>query len=220
MKTMNPGKRTFKKTCYLFVFDGFADYEVSLAAAGIRKSDNYQLKTVAIKKEMVRSMSGLTIMPDLDFMPDTDLEDIDRDNTSMLILPGGRGWDKNASRFYPGGSPDRPGNNELITPLVAHCLLHGIPVAGICGATIFLAELGLLNRAEHTSNHIDWLAANSKVYRGHALYRATPSVRTDLLITANGTAATEFAHDIFEALGIGEDERVAEWFQYFHTEVA
>lgn len=202
MKTMNARKRT----CYLFVFDGFADYEVSLAAAGIRKSDNYQLKTIAIKKELVRSMSGMTIMPDLDFMPDTDLEDIDRDNTGMLILPGGRAWELR--------------KNELITPLVAHCLLHGIPVAGICGATIFLAELGLLNRAEHTSNHIDWLSANSKVYRGQALYRATPSVRTEMLITANGTAATEFAQDIFESLVIGENEKVAEWFQYFHKEVA
>lgn len=203
---MNPGKRIFKKTCYLFVFDGFADYEVSLAAAGIRKSDDYQLKTIAIRKELVRSMSGMTVMPDLDFMPDIDLEGIDRENTGMLILPGGRAWEMRM--------------NELITPLVAHCLLHGIPVAGICGATIFLAELGLLNRSEHTSNHIDWLAENSKVYRGQALYRTTPSVRTERLITANGTAATEFAQDIFESLGIVENERVSEWFQYFQTAAA
>jgi putative intracellular protease/amidase len=209
---MNTSEKTFKrapkKTCYLFVFDGFADYEVSLAAAGIRKSDGYQLKTIAIKKEPVRSTSGMTIMPDFDFMPDTDLEDIDKENTGMLILPGGTAWEKKA-----------PGN-ELITSLVAHCLLFGIPVAGICGATVFLADLGLLNRTEHTSNHIDWLAAVSSDYRGHALYRATPSVRTEFLITASGTAATEFAQDIFEALGIVEDKRVSEWFQYFHKELA
>lgn len=206
MTTMNTRKKTFKKTCYLFVFDGFADYEVSLATAGIRKSDNFQLKTIAMRKEPVRSMSGMTIMPDLDFMPDTDLEDIDSDNTGMLILPGGTAWERRT--------------NELITPLVAHCLLHGIPVAGICGATLFLADLGLLNRTVHTSNHIDWLAASSSVYRGQALYRAAPSVRTEFLITASGTAATEFAQDIFEALGIVEDERVSGWFQYFQKEVA
>lgn len=151
-------------------------------------------------------MSGLIVTPDMDFMPDTDLEDIDGDNTAMLILPGGTAWEQK--------------KNELITPLVAHCLLHGIPVAGICGATVFLAELGLLNRAVHTSNHIDWLAASSRVYRGQGLYRNEPSVRTDHLITANGTAAVEFAQDIFEALGISEEPRVANWFQYFHEQVA
>lgn len=196
---------TRKKTVYLFVFDGFADYETTLAAVGIRMSGEYQVKTIAIRKEPVRSMSGMTIMPDLDFMPDADLEDIDRDNTSMLILPGGRAWELR--------------KNELITPLVAHCLLHGIPVAGICGATVFFAELGLLNRTAHTSNHIDWLAAKSSVYRGQSLYRATPSVKTEFLITANGTAAVEFAEDIFETLGIAENERLVGWFQYFHKEI-
>lgn len=208
-----------KKTCYLFVFEGFADYEVALASVGIRMSGEYQLKTIAIKKELVRSMSGMTIMPDLDFMPETDLEDVDRDNTGMLILPGGRAWELRKARRFHGDSPDKTGN-ELITPLVAHCLLHGIPVAGICGATVFLADLGLLNRTEHTSNHIDWLAANSSVYRGQTFYRATPSVKTEFLITAGGTASIEFANDIFESLGIADNERLLEWFQYFQKEVA
>jgi transcriptional regulator GlxA family with amidase domain len=195
-----------KKTCYLFVFEGFADYETSLATAGIINSNLFQLKTIALRKEAVKSMSGITVAPDLDFMPDIDLQDIDKDNTGMLILPGGRAWEQ--------------GGNEAITPLVAHCLLHGIPVAGICGATVFLADLGLLNRSVHTSNAVEYLSAGSKVYRGQALYRAMPSVRTQFLITANGTAAVEFAQDIFESLGIAEDRSVADWFQYFQKEVA
>lgn len=195
-----------KKNCYLFVFDGFADYETSLAATGIRNSNEYQLKTIGIRKEPVRTMSGMTIIPDMDFMPDADLEDIDKENTGMLILPGGTAWEQ--------------GKNEAITPLVAHCLLHGIPVAGICGATVFLAELGLLNRTVHTSNSMDWLASMSNIYRGQALYRPAPSVKTEFIITANGTAAVEFAHDVFEALHIAEDRQVAGWFQYFEKIVA
>jgi len=198
--------KTRKKTCYLFVFDGFADYETSLAATGIGNSGGYRLKTIAVRKEPVRSMSGVTVVPDFDFMPDTDLEDIDNENTGMLILPGGAAWEQ--------------GRNELITPLVAHCLLQGIPVAGICGATVFLAELGLLNRAIHTSNSMDYLAAHSNVYRGQALYRTMPSVRTEFVITANGTASVEFAQDVFDTLGIADDRRVTDWFQYFQKEVA
>lgn len=198
--------KTIKKTCYLFVFEGFADYETSVAAAGITNSNQYQVRTIGIKKDPVRSMSGLTVIPDLDFIADKDLADIDGDNTGMLILPGGVAWER--------------GKNELITPLVAHCLLHGIPVAAICGATVFLAELGLLNRTVHTSNSMDYLTASSNVYRGQALYRNEPVVRTQFLITANGTASVEFAQSIFESLSITQDHRVTEWFQYFHHQVA
>ncbi len=195
-----------KRICYLFVFDGFADYETSMATAGIRKSTEYQVRTIAFRKEAVTSMSGLTIMPDLDFVATTDLADIDSDNTAMLILPGGWAWEQ--------------GQNEGLTPLVAHCLLQGIPVAAICGATIFLAELGLLNRTVHTSNAMEYLAAHSSAYRGQSLYRGSPSVRTEFLITANGTASTEFAHDIFETLGIERETEVSDWFRYFEMAVA
>jgi transcriptional regulator GlxA family with amidase domain len=198
--------KTRKRTCYLFVFEGFADYETSLAAAGITNSNQYQIKTIGISKQPVRSMSGMTVVPDFDFMPDNDLEDIDNENTAMLILPGGTAWEQR--------------RNEEISPLVAHCLLMSIPIAAICGATIFLAERGLFNRTVHTSNSMDYLSAQSHVYRGQALYRNEPSVRTEFLITANGTAAVEFAQDIFDVLRITDERRVSEWFQYFQRQVA
>jgi hypothetical protein len=96
-----------KKTCYLFIFDGFADHEISLAATEIRRRNEYQLKTIAITKDPVKSLSGLTIIPDLDFYPEVDLFDIDSENTAMLILPG---------------------INDFIEPLVNHCYMHCIPV--------------------------------------------------------------------------------------------
>jgi hypothetical protein len=96
-----------KKTCYLFIFDGFADHEISLTATEIRRRNEYQLKTIAITKDPIRSLSGLTIIPDLDFYPEVDLFDIDCENTAMLILPG---------------------VNDYIEPLINHCNLHGIPV--------------------------------------------------------------------------------------------
>ncbi|MEJ0029636.1 MAG: hypothetical protein WDO15_04380 [Bacteroidota bacterium] len=67
---------------------------------------------------------------------------------------------------------------------------------------------------------MEYLIANSNVYRGQALYRAMPSVRTEFLITANGTASVEFAQDIFDALEITNDRRVIEWFQYFQHQIA
>jgi putative intracellular protease/amidase len=195
-----------KKTCYLFIFDGFADYETSPAAVGIGNSDQYQLKTIAMSKQPVRSMSGMTVVPDCDFIPDVDLDDIEKDNTAMLVLPGGSAWQEK--------------KNESIRPLTTHCLLSGIPVAAICGATIFLADLGVLNHTNHTSNSKDYLSAMSTNYHGEALYRNEPAVCTEFLITANGTASIDFAQDIFDLLEIADDHRVIEWFQYFQHQLA
>src|SRR5690242_19420540 len=103
------------KTCYVFLFDGFSDWEISYATVGISKSRHIQVKTIAMSLEPVSSMGGLRVMPDMDFQPETDLVDIDESNTAMLILPGGTAWEQR--------------KNEAITPLVAHCLLNGIPVA-------------------------------------------------------------------------------------------
>lgn len=190
-----------RKTVYLFVFDGFADWEASYASVGIRKSEGYQLKTIAIEKEPVMSMGGMNVMPDYDFKPGCDLSDIDSNNTALLILPGGTAWERKS--------------NEAIGSLVAHCLLMGIPVAAICGATLFLADAGVLNRVAHTSNDPAYLEYFSPTYRGRSLYQGTPSVATPSIITAGGTAAVEFAADIFERLQIADEPALRDWFRYF-----
>jgi putative intracellular protease/amidase len=190
-----------KKTVYLFVFDGFADWGPAYALVGINKSKAYAIKTIAIDKSPVKSMGGICIFPDLDFLPDTDLNDIDPSNTAMLILPGGVAWEEKT--------------NEAIAPLVVHFIENRIPVAGICGATVFLADLGVLNTLEHTSNALGYLHAFSSEYHGDAFYQYRPAVSGGQVITASGTAAVEFAAAIFDSLKINMHEAVSNWFQYF-----
>jgi putative intracellular protease/amidase len=193
--------KTIHKHCLLYLFDGFSDWEVSYVTVGIMKSLNVRLRTISLDLAPVRSMGGLTVMPDVDFHPQTDLADIDPSNTVMLILPGGAAWEQR--------------RNEAITPLVAHCILQGIPVAAICGATIFLADAGLLNRRPHTSNDVSYLEAFSRGYSGRVFYRNEASVNAGGLITASGAAPVEFARDIFVKLGIRNEQDVADWFGYF-----
>jgi putative intracellular protease/amidase len=192
-----------KKTVYLFVFDGFADWEPSYALVGINKSEAYNIKTIAIDKSPTKSMGGISIFPDLDFFPDTDLKDIDSSNTAMLILPGGAAWEEKT--------------NQSVAPLVIHCVEQGIPVAAICGATIFLADLGVLDATDHTSNDLGYLQAFSSQYQGDTFYQYRPAVTGRQLITASGTAAIGFAEAIFEMLGITHLEPVKSWFQYFQN---
>lgn len=197
--------KSSKKNCYVFLFDGYSDWEVSYATVGIQKSGNFQVRTIGSTLRPVRSMGGLTVVPDVDFIPATDLADIDPSNTAMLILPGGTAWEDRA--------------NEAIEPLLAHCLLNGIPVAAICGATLFLADLGILNRTPHTSNDVIYLEALSPAYSGRALYQAEPAVSTDMLITASGSAPIEFAREIFNRLDILRDEAVGVWFGYMEKQM-
>lgn len=193
--------KKMKKHVYLFVFDGFADWQVSYATVGLSKSGGYKITTIGITKDPVVSMGGLTVVPDVDFIPGPDLADLDDTNTAMLILPGGAAWEKRM--------------NEAVAPLVAHCLLHGIPIAAIGSATLFLADAGILNRISHTTNDASYLGNFTPVYRGRPYYQGTPSVATDFVITAAAQAAVEFAGDIFDVLSCGGEEEVREWFQYF-----
>jgi putative intracellular protease/amidase len=193
-----------KKTVLLFVFDGFADWEPAYALVGINKSKAYTLKTIAIDKSPVKSMGGVCIFPDLDFLPDTELKDIDQSNTAMVILPGGVAWEEKT--------------NQSIAPLVLHCVENGIPVAAICGSTVFLADLGILDTLEHTSNDLSYLQAFSSVYRGDTFYQYRPAISGGgHVITASGTAAIGFAEAIFEMLGITHHDQVKSWFDYFQN---
>src|SRR5258706_10383918 len=200
---MKPTTTMRKKTVYHFVFDGFADWEASYALVGINLSNTYNIKTIAIDKTPIKSMGRLSIFPDLDFLPDTDLKDIDPSNTAMVILPGGAAWEEKT--------------NPCIAPLMVHCFERGIPLAAICGATVFLAELGLLDSIHHTSNDLGYLQAFSSRYQGEAFYQYRPAVFSQRVITANGTAAIGFADAIFEMLGITHHDPVKSWFQYFQN---
>jgi putative intracellular protease/amidase len=192
-----------KKTVLFFLFDGFADWEASYALVGIGKSNSYTIKTIALTKSSRKSMGGMSLVPDLDFLPETDLKDIDSSNTAMLILPGGTAWEEKT--------------NQAIAPLVVHCVENGIPVAAICGATVFLADLGLLDAIEHTSNDLSYLQAFSPEYQGHPFYQYQPVTVSQPIITASGTAAIEFAGAIFKSLGIIHHDQVQSWFEYFQN---
>lgn len=108
-----------RKTILLFVFENFADWEVSLALKSIRKTNRFDIKTIAIRKEPLCSDSGLLILPDFDFMPEVDLNDIDQSNIAMLILPGGSLLMENDA-----------GKLDL---LVRHCIRQEIPVVASAG---------------------------------------------------------------------------------------
>jgi transcriptional regulator GlxA family with amidase domain len=184
-----------EKSVYIFLFNGYSDWEISYAAPEIMNSGKYGIKTFSLDGRNVESMGGLNINPD---MP---LHEIDISTVAMLLLPGGNSWE------------ERKLNN--IIPLVKTLRNSDIPVAAICGATLFLADIGFLDNIRHTSNAAKYLAGMSPAYKGKDKYQDALAVTDDNIITASGVAPIEFAREIFLKLEIYEPAMVEKWYQLF-----
>jgi putative intracellular protease/amidase len=179
-----------RKTVLVFVFDGYADWEVALALTGLRQSGCYSIKTIALEKNPVVSMAGMRTIPDLDFLPHVDLKDIDSDSTAMVLLPGGLMWTNTK-------------NSKIeIELLVQHCVDQNIPLAAIGDATIGLANQGILDDVPHASNGLETLKSLAPCYAGEEFYRDYPCVEFHSVITASSGGNREFAQTIFEVLGL------------------
>ncbi len=147
------------KNVHLFVLNTMADWEPGFAIAHINRpmpgiSSGYCVKTVGLDRTPIRTLGGLTIVPDMG------LSDLVSTQSVMLILPGADIWNDNSL------DPVLEKAKEFVT--------IGIPVAAICGATFGLARAGLLNDRKHTSNDPGWLASSG--YRGAAYYAQEPVI--------------------------------------------
>ncbi|MFI5185383.1 MAG: type 1 glutamine amidotransferase family protein [Chitinophagales bacterium] len=189
------------KNVYIFLFDGFADWEISYATPHIEKNKNYSLVATSLSGERVRSMGGLEVICKCK------LAGLDYTDAAMIILPGGDAWEKKELR-------------EII-PVVEKFVQRQIPVAAICAATTLLADMKLLNPIKHTSNAKNYLEKFCPNYKGQKNYvgkkgYSDPTAVTDgNIITASGVAALEFAREIFRLLKIYDDSAIEKWYQLF-----
>ena len=179
------------RTCALFLFDGYADWEPALAVAGLNKYSDVAIETFSVDGRPVASMAGLAVQPQ------KALSAMRADHIDLLLVPGGDAWEQG------------PGANREIGPLVRELVGKQKPVAAICGATILLAGMGLLDAIPHTSNGPGYLEAHCPAYRGSALFQLQPSVSSGGIITANGAAMIEFAGEVYKVFGIFDEPTLA-----------
>lgn len=184
------------KVCYLFVFNGYSDWEPALAAAALQQFSQYEVRPFSIDGNAVISAANLQIIPQLS------LEEVEADLADIVILPGGAAWGE--------------GRNREISPFIVDILRKGKLLAAICDATLYLASKGILDDIPHTSNDLGLLKQAVPEYKGEANYVAKPAVTAGQVITANGTAGTAFAHAVVSKLGLLENKEFAFWFGFFH----
>ena len=191
-------------TIYVYVLDTLADWELGYVNAELnsgrffkKDAPRVSLKTVSYSKEPIKTMGGLTVMPDCQ------MDDIVVSESSMLILPGANTWND-------------PKHGAVIEK-AGEFLASGATVCAICGATAALANAGLLDQRPHTSNGPGFLEMVSPGYKGQSFYVDKPSVADDNLITASSTGALLWAKQIIEHLDVFQSDTLEAWYQYFST---
>lgn len=189
---------------YVYTLNTMADWEIGYVTAELnsgrffkKDAPEVSVKTVGISKEPVKTMGGLTILPDCV------VDDITVNNKSVLLLPGGNTW-------------DNPKHSSIVKK-AAELLSVGATVCAICGATVALANAGLPDHRPHTSNGVGFLDMFCPNYKGQSYFIDMPSVSDGNLITASVTGALLWAKQIIERLDVFRPDTLEAWYAYFST---
>jgi len=150
-----------------------------------------------------RTRDPVTTMGGLPLTPEITVNDIHPDNGDLLLLPGAQTWLE-------------PEQRQIIEE-AGELLAGGTVVAAICGATLALAQAGLLDRRRHTSNAPEALRQFCPGYHGDAYYVDEPAVTDGNLITASGIAPVDFAYQVFRRLDVMNGDTLEAWYQLLTT---
>ena len=184
-----------KNEILLLLTDRWCDWEASYAIAVANVFSDYVVKTIALDTSPKVSMGNLCV--NIDYSID---DYLNFSNTAIIILPGGLSWEEN--------------DYDKIAEFIRRISNASVPVAAICGATTFLCRHGFLNDIKHTGDSLE-LFQSQRGYCGQALYVPAQVVVDGGFITANETAAVEFAYEIFKILKVDSDVEMAKWYDNF-----
>ncbi|WP_416723574.1 type 1 glutamine amidotransferase family protein [Bacillus stercoris] len=192
------------KKAFLYVFNTMSDWEYGYLIAELNsgryfKKDLAPLKviTVGANKEMITTMGGLSIKPDIS------LDECTLESKDLLILPGGTTWNEEI--------------HQPILDIIGENLKIGTIVAAICGATEALANMGYLDTRKHTSNNLEYTKMVCPNYKGEKFYEVGSVVSDANLVTASGIAPLEFAMEVLKKLDVFAPDTLHSWYNLNKT---
>jgi putative intracellular protease/amidase/effector-binding domain-containing protein len=186
--------------CYVFLFEGYSDWEPALPMYGISSFTDINIVTFSLNGKSITSGGKLLVQPQ------ASLEQALAADIDLLILPG--------------GAPMEQGANTEVLPLVQQLLEKQKTIAAICGATVLMAQHGFLDNIPHTSNDGKVLKQLAPAYKGAEYYENSPAVTAPHIITAAGTAVVPFTKAIFSHFDLLENEKLKFWFGFFDASTA
>ncbi len=163
-----------------------------------KDSSPLNIVTVGADKDIITTMGGLRIQPDISIDECTIL------TNDLLILPGGNTWGEVI--------------HQPIMEKTGEVLKQGTIVAAICGATVALANSGYLDSRKHTSNDLGYLKMVCPNYEGEKLYDVGPAVADENLVTASGVAPLEFAREVIKRLDVFAPDTLHSWYKLNKTQ--
>lgn len=184
-----------KNEILLLLTDRWCDWEAGYAIAVANSFSDYVVKSIAIDTNLKVSMGGIKAEVDYSIESYQNF-----DNLAMIILPGGLSWEE-----Y---------DYDEIAEFIQSVAKSDIPIAAICGATLFLCKHGFLDHVKHTGDSLE-LFQHQKNYNGQSLYIPAQVVVDGGFITANETASVEFAYHIFKTLKVDSDQEIEQWYDNF-----
>lgn len=189
---------------YLYILNTLADWEIGYLTAELNSGrflDKTRLPVEIIKigntTEPIKTMGGITITPD------ENIDNIKFEEDDLLILPGADTWTEE--------------ENKKIIDIVSSIIDEKVIIAAVCGATIALANKGILNNRKHTSNDLEFLKMFCPEYTGENFYINQPAVTDDNLITASGIAPLEFSYEVLKRTNLMKTETLEAWYQLYKT---
>lgn len=190
-----------KKEVLVFIFNGYADWEPAYICSELNsQKTEYIIKTLSLDKMPKASMGGFKVLPDYS------VDDFPKD-FSLLILAGGDAWMEQ--------------KNNAVLPIVDYAVKKHIPVGAICNAANFMAENGYLDHIKHSGNTLAFMKSQAPHYNGEKNFIEKQAVCDSNIITANGSAALEFAREILLLLKAKPENEVQNWYMlhksgYYH----
>lgn len=192
------------KNVYLYVFDTMADWEVGYLTAELNSGRYFrkeiqplQVVTVGVDKHPVTTMGGLNILPHIS------IDECTLKGDDLIILPGGNTWMDTI--------------HDPLLKKVATSIEEGTVIAAICGATVALAKIGILDSRQHTSNDLEYLKMICPDYTGETYYVTEPAVTDGNLVTASGIAPLEFTMHVLKLLNVYTPETLQAWYNLYQT---
>ncbi|UXH43967.1 glutamine amidotransferase [Rossellomorea vietnamensis] len=189
---------------FLYVFDTMSDWEYGYLMAELNSGRYFKkdaarvnVMTVGATKEMITTMGGLSIKPDMSF------DECTLESKDLLILPGGTTWSEDI--------------HQPILERVGQALEHGIIIATICGAVEGIADMGYLDTRKHTSNNLEYTKMVCPNYKGEAFYESGPAVADGNLVTASGIAPLEFAMEVLKKMDVFTPDTLDSWYHLNKT---
>lgn len=160
----------------------------------LKESPKYVNKIVAPTMEPVKSIGGFRTLPNYSF-------DTIPDDYAALVLIGGFGWATPVA--------------EQVVPIVKRAIEKEKIVGAICNGASFMAKCGLLNTVKHTGNGLEQLKLwGGDNYTNHDGYVHAQAVCDKNIVTANGSAALEFAKELLLLLENDTPERIEMYYQF------